>query len=121
MNDGAPDLALAQQIVVDYARTLERDLTENRLPARVDSLPHAKAAIRDAIESSVTFLSSTDVLTDDLRDFFETASVSLAEYLEPELLSLVTEYRQAGEELSARASAAEADALRARFRQLVTP
>jgi len=146
MSDGDADLAFAQQIVVEYVRTLERDLDENRLPARVDSLPFAKAAIKDAIETSVTFLSSTHELTDELRVFFETAYVSLAEYLEPELVALVLEYRRAAEELSAsvstadrtatpawrtlsesaglagqiaRATTAEADELRARFKQLL--
>ena len=146
MSDADADLAFAQQVVVEYARTLERDLNENRLPARVDSLPFAKAAIRDAIETSVTHLSSTAALTADMREFFETAYVSLAEYLEPELAALVLEYRRAAEELSAsvstadrtatpawrtlsesaalageiaRATTAEADALRVRFRQLL--
>jgi len=146
MSDRDADLAFAQQIVAEYARTLERDLDENRLPARVDSLPFAKAAIKDAIETSVTFLSSTRELTDELREFFETAYVSLAEYLEPELVALVLQYRRAAEELSAsvstadrtatpawrtlsesaglagqiaRATTAEADELRARIRQLL--
>lgn len=145
MSDEA-DLAFAQQVVVEYARTLERDLSENKLPARVDSLPFAKAAIMDAIETSVTYLSSTSALTDELREYFETAYVSLAEYLEPELLTLVLEYRRAAEELSAgvstadrtatpawrtlsesaglageiaRATTAEAGELRARFRHIL--
>jgi hypothetical protein len=140
------DLAYAQQVVVEYSRALERDLTENRLPARVDSLPFAKAAIMDAIETSVTYLSSTASLTDELREYFETAYVSLAEYLEPELVALVLEYRRAAEELSAgvstadrtasaawrtlnesaglageiaRATTTEASELRARFRHLL--
>jgi hypothetical protein len=148
MTDTNADLAFAQQIVVDYARTLERDLNENRLPGRVDTLPFAKTAIKEAIETSAAFLSSTSGLTDDMREFLETAYVSLAEYLEPELVSLVLEYRHAAEELSAgttiadrtstpawrtlaesaglaaeiaRATAAEADALRVRFRQLILP
>ena len=144
MNPADPESA--QQIVVEYARKLERDLDENRLPARVDSLPFAKAAIKEAIETSVTYLSSTETLTDELREYFETAYVSLAEYLEPELVSLVIEYRRAAEELSAgsrttdriatpawrtltesaglageiaRATTAEAEELRSRFRQLI--
>jgi hypothetical protein len=31
---GDADLAFAQQVVVEYARALERDLTEQNLPAR---------------------------------------------------------------------------------------
>jgi len=139
------DPVSARQIFVEYARKLERDLDEHRLPARVDSLPFAKASIREAIETSVTYLSSSEALSDELRDYFETAYVSLAEYLEPELVSLVLQYRRAADELSAgistaertatpawrtltesaglageiaRATSTEADQLRARFRQL---
>lgn len=142
------DLAFAQQVVVEYARVLARDLSENRLPERVDVLPFSKTVIRDAIETSVTFMSSTSGLTDEMREFFETAYVSLAEYLESELVSLVQDYRRAAEELSAgttivdrtstpawrtlaegaglaaeiaRATTAEAEELRARFHQLISP
>ena len=69
------DLAFAQQIVVEYVRTLERHLTEQNLPAPVDS-PFAKAAILNAIETSVTFLSSTSALTDELREYFVRYSAS---------------------------------------------
>ncbi len=142
------DLAFAQQVVVEYARVLARDLSEDRLPERVDVLPFSKTAIKDAIETSVTYMSSTTGLTDEMREFFETAYVSLAEYLESELVTLVQDYRRAAEELSAgttiadrtstpawrtlaegaglaaeiaRATTAEADELRARFRQLISP
>ena len=142
------DLAFAQQVVVEYARVLARDLSENRLPERVDVLPFSKTAIKDAIETSVTYMSSTTGLTDEMREFFETAYVSLAEYLESELVTLVQDYRRAAEELSAgttiadrtstpawrtlaegaglaaeiaRATTAEAEELRARFHQLVSP
>ncbi len=148
MSDADADLAFAQQVVVEYARTLARDISENRLPGRVDSLPFPKTAIKEAIEASVTFLSTTSALTHEMREFFETAYVSLAEYLDPELAALVLEYRRAAEELStasspaertstaawrtlaegaglagdiARATTAEADELRARFQALLTP
>lgn len=146
MSDTDTDLAFAHQVVVEYARVLARDINENRLPERVDALPFAKAEIRRAIELSVRFVSSTSGLTDEMREFFETAYVSLAEYLEPELVSLVLDYRRAADELSAgatvadrtatpawrtlaegaplaaeiaRATTAEANELRTRFRQLV--
>ena len=139
------DLAQAQQIVSEYARVLTRDINENRLPQRADALPFAKAAIKEAIETSVAFISSTSGLTGEMSDFLETAYVSLAEYLEPELLNLVLDYRRAAEELSAgatiadrtstpawrtladgaglaaeiaRATTAEAEELRTRFHQL---
>jgi hypothetical protein len=146
MTESDADLAFAQQVVVEYARTLSRDIGEGRLPQRVDALPFSKPAIRQAIESCVTFLSSTTGLTDEMREFFETAYISLAEYLEAELVSLVHGYRRAAEELSAdttiadrtstpawrtlaegaglaaeiaRATTAETEELRVRFRQLI--
>ena len=147
MTESDADLAFAQQVVVEYARALSRDIGEHRLPQRVDTLPFSKAAIKEAIESCVTFLSSTTGLTEEMREFFETAYVSLAEYLEPELVSLVHEYRRAAEDLSAdttvadrtstpawrtlaesaglaaeiaRATTADTEELRARFRELIS-
>ena len=90
----------AKSIFVDYARLLERDLNEHRHPARSDSLPYAKPLIRTAIRTSVTHLAVSGDLTQELRDYFETAYVSLAEYLDGELVDLLTEFRRAGEQLT---------------------
>ncbi len=91
----------AQEVVIAYARVLERDLAENRHPARVDTLPFAPSVIKTAIRTSVTQLEQSGQLTDDLRDYFETAYTCLAEYLDSELVTLVTTYRQSAEELAA--------------------
>jgi hypothetical protein len=91
----------AQQVVVDYARLLERDIAENRHPARTDSLPFAKPIIKTAIRTSVMELASTGQLTEELREYFETAYVCLAEYLDGELVDLVSEYRRCAEQLTA--------------------
>lgn len=90
----------AQQIVVQYARVLERDIDEQRHPARIDSLPFSKPVIQEAIRTSVTHLLFSGQLTTELRDYFETAYTSLAEYLDPELVALMTEYRRSAEQLS---------------------
>ena len=94
------DAADAQQIVIEYARVFERDLEENRHPARVDSLPFAKPVIQAAIRTSVAHLAVSGQLTEDLRAYLETAYIGLAEYLDPELVALVTEYRHATDELT---------------------
>lgn len=90
----------AQQMVIEYARLLERDLAENRYPARVDSLPYAKPIIKSAIRTSAQSLAHSGQLTDDLRDFLETAYVSLAEYVDAELAQLLVQYRAAAAELT---------------------
>ena len=68
----------AQQIVIEYARTLERDIEEQRLPARIESLPYAKPVIKTAISTSVQQLARSRQLTEDLRQYFETAYTLLA-------------------------------------------
>src|SRR5262245_66228517 len=102
MEDTDADLAFAQQVVVEYTRALARDLDENRLPGRADALPFGKAVIKQAIETSVAFMSSTSGLTGEMREFFETAYVSLAEYLDPELATLVLDLRRAEDAHSGR-------------------
>jgi hypothetical protein len=141
------DPVVAHQIVIEYARNLERDVTEERLPARADSLPYAKPIIKTAISTSVRHLATTGQLTSELRDYLETAYTCLAEYLDGEIVDLITTYRRSGEDLAgearpvrdrtltqawrtlsetsalagevARATAAEADALRSEFRSLI--
>jgi hypothetical protein len=91
----------AQQVVIEYARLLERDFDEQRHPARVDSLPYAKPVIKSAIETSVRALAASGQLTVELREYFETAYISLAEYLDGELVELMRLYRQSAERLTA--------------------
>src|SRR5262249_37409712 len=90
------DPVVAHQIVIEYARNLERDVTEERLPARADSLPYAKPIIKTAISTSVRHLATTGQLTTELRDYLETAYTCLAEYLDGELVDLITTYRRSG-------------------------
>lgn len=137
----------AQQVVVEYARVLERDLAGNRHPNRLDALPFAKPLIKTALETCAREVATAGQLTDELREFLETAYVSLAEYLDAELVDLMAQYRASAEELAAqprsarektqsvawrtvadtsalagdiaRAMAAEAETLRREFRRLV--
>ena len=139
----------AQQIVVEYARMLERDISESRHPARVDSLPFAKPILKTAIRTAVTRLATSGRLTDELREYFEIAYVSLAEYVDAELVELLTQYRHSAEQLTqepvaardrtntaawrvlaesgalagevARAMTADAETLRSEFKDFLTP
>jgi predicted Zn-dependent protease len=95
----------ARDIVVEYARLLERDMSENRHPARVDTLPYAKPILKTAICTSVTTLASAGELTDEFCEYFETAYVALAEYIDAELVDLLTEYRTSADQLTHQASA----------------
>jgi hypothetical protein len=94
------DPAQAQQVVVEYARVLERHIEEQRHPAPIDSLPYAKPVIKAAIRTAAQGLAATDQLTDDLREFLELAYVSLADYLDSDLVRLLSEYREAAAELA---------------------
>jgi hypothetical protein len=91
----------AQRIVADYSRVLERDIDSASFPAPVDSLPYAKATIKAAIETAVLALASTGRLTDELHDFLRIAYVSLADYVGSDLVRLMREYNQAGNQLAA--------------------
>ena len=95
------DPAGAKQIVAEYARILNRDLERGRFPLPDDSLPHAKQTIKIAIETSLLALMSSGQLTQELRDFLETAYVSLADYVAPDLARLMREYTSAGDDLAA--------------------
>ena len=91
----------AKQIVAEYARVLNRDLERGRFPLADDSLPYAKQTIKTAIETSLVALTSSGQLTHELRDFLETAYVSLADYVAPDLARLMREYSSAGDDLAA--------------------
>jgi len=95
------DPVSAKQIVAEYARVLNRDLERGRFPLPDDSLPFAKASIKTAIETSVLALKASGELTQELRDFLETAFVSLADYVPPDLARLMRDYTSAADDLAA--------------------
>lgn len=137
----------AQQIVAAYARLLERDLSEARHPARVETLPFAKPVIRTALQTCTRSIVASGQMSGELHDFLATAYESLAEYVDGELIDLITSYRAAADQLTsispvarekttsapwrtvaeaspiageiARAIADEADGLRREFERLV--
>lgn len=94
------DPAVAQQIVTEYARLLERHAEEDLYPASISELPYPKVTIREALESSVRTLVAMDQLTDELRDYLEVAYVALADYVDDEMVRLMREYRRDAERVA---------------------
>lgn len=95
----------AQQIVTEYSRVLEQHLENETFPAPLHSLPHPKPVIRTAILTCVQQLTVSEQLSEDLKDFLETAYVSLADYLDAELVRLLKEYRESAQALTTLAGA----------------
>ena len=108
----------AQQIVATYAEALERDMETGRLPAPADSLPFATPVIKSAIETSARAAASSGQMTHEIREFLETAYVSLADYVASDLARLLAEYRRAADEFAAGDSTAQPKLTGAAWRTL---
>jgi hypothetical protein len=91
----------SQRIVAAYLQLLEAHAEADVYPASVRDLPHPKQTIRDAFEISTRTLVSTGQLTPELRDYLEIAYVSLADYVDEEVATLLREYADAGRALAA--------------------
>jgi hypothetical protein len=100
------DPSAAQVIVAEYARVLEQHHEERRHPASVHLLPYPKQTLKRAIYTSLVTLTATEQLTGELLEFLETLYVSLADYVDDELATLMREYREAGDALVHEARAA---------------
>ena len=87
------DPGIAQQIVAEYARLLER---QTEWPAALDALPYPKRTIKAAVYAVCGALASSGQLTDELREFLETAYVSLADYVSADQSRLMRDYQRAG-------------------------
>jgi hypothetical protein len=99
MNPENPEAA--QRIVAEYAQLLEQESRSAVYPSSVRSLPYAKPTIKQAIRTCVLALGASRQLTDELRDFLEVAYVSLADYVDDDLVKLLTEFREAAETFAA--------------------
>jgi hypothetical protein len=99
MNPEDPEAA--QRIVAEYAAVLERDSLRDVYPSSVDALPYPKPIIKTAIGTCVHTLAETDRLTPELADFLEIAYVSLADYVEDDIVRLLSEFREAADALAA--------------------
>lgn len=94
------DPADAQFIVHEYAQVLAKHSEADVYPSSVSTLPHSKDVLKQSIRTSVTALIESGQMTEELRDFLEIAYVSLADYIDEELVRLMREYAQAGEQLA---------------------
>lgn len=95
------DPHVAQQIVGAYAALLEQHAVQDVHAASLAVLPYPKEVIKASVRTSVAALASTGALTDELRDFLEVAYISLADYIEDDLVRLVHEHQQASAALAA--------------------
>jgi hypothetical protein len=91
MNPNDPESA--HRIVAEYARVLEEGDAQ-AFPASVRTLPYPKLTIKAAILTCATTLRDTRQLTDEMRDFLEQAYVALADYVDEDLVRVMTEYRE---------------------------
>jgi hypothetical protein len=95
------DPYVAQKVVAEYAALLEEHAKLDVYPASVESLPYPKDTIKHAVRTCVVALDRSGQLNPELTDFLEVAYVSLADYVEDELVRLMAEHRSAGAALAA--------------------
>ena len=99
MNPHDPESA--HRILSDFATLHERHVTGAHLPASLRTLAYPKQTIQQAIVTCVAVLKDSRGLTPELLEWFEEAYAGLAEYVDDELVRVVTEYREAAEALAA--------------------
>jgi hypothetical protein len=90
MNPEEPESA--HSIVAEYARLLEANEPQ-AFPAPVRQLPYPKQTIKAAVLTCASTLANTGQLNDDMRAFLEEAYVALADYVEDDLVRVMSEYR----------------------------
>lgn len=83
----------AHRIVAEYAHVLEQGDAQT-FPTSVRTLPYPKQTIKAAILTCVANLRATDQLTHEMRDFLEQAYAALADYVDEDLVRVMTEYRE---------------------------
>ena len=106
MNPDDPESA--HRIVAEYVRVLEQGEAQ-AFPASIRTLPYPKQTIKGAILTCTAVLRATGQLTTEMRGFLEDAYAALADYVEEDLVRVMTEYRES--------LAAAADVPSARDRQ----
>ena len=94
------DPHVAQQIVAAYVAVLERHDQDQQFPAAISALPYSRDTIKQAIRASLRALAASGQLTDELRAFLEGAYVSLADFIDEELVRLMREYNRAADDMS---------------------
>lgn len=101
------DPIVAQKMVSEYAALLEKHAREDVYPAPIASLPYSKELLKTSIRTAAAALVSSGQMTDQMRDLLEVAYMSLADYVEDDLVQLMREYQTAGAELAADARLAK--------------
>jgi len=81
----------AQRIVADYLKVVEAHAAQEVYPGSLRDLPHSKEIIRSAFKTAIEALVSTGQLAPELRDYLEVGYVSLADYVEEEVATLLRE------------------------------
>lgn len=99
MNPQDPESA--HRIVAEFAGLHEQHVTGAVLPVSTRVLPYPKQTIKEAILTCRRTLQYTQQLTTDLHEMLEEAYVGLSEYIDDELVRVMTEYREAAETLAA--------------------
>jgi hypothetical protein len=99
MNPQDPESA--HRIVAEFAGLHEQHVTGAQLPVSVRVLPYPKQTIKEAILTCRRALHLTEQLTSDLHEMLEEAYVGLSEYVDDELVRVMTEYREAADTLAA--------------------
>jgi hypothetical protein len=84
----------AQFIVADYLQVLERGDAQ-AYPVSVRTLPYPKQTIKTAILTCVANLRETQQLSGEMHDLLEQAYVALADYVDDDLVRIMSEYRDA--------------------------
>jgi hypothetical protein len=92
MNSEDPESA--HGIVAEYVRLLEHD-SNAALPAPARTLPYPKQTIKAAILTCASSLRATHQLSAEMHQFLEEAYVALADYVDDDLVRVMTEYRDA--------------------------
>jgi len=92
MNPQDPESA--HRIVAEYVRVLENSDTV-AFPAPIRTLPFPKQTIKAAILTCAATLRETEQLTPEMHDFLEQAYVAIADYVDDDLVRIMTEYREA--------------------------
>jgi hypothetical protein len=94
------DPVVAQKIVAEYAAVLEEHSQKELYPSPVSDLPYPKQVISTAIRTCLYSLIETEQLTGEIRDFLEVAYISLADFVEADLVRVMSEYQQASAALA---------------------
>lgn len=64
-------------------------------PASIRTLPYPKQTIKSAILTCTASLRQAERLTVEMREFLEQAYAALADYIDDDLVRVMTEYREA--------------------------